>query len=121
MTARTLATRPEVLARGLRVFAYDPGFTPGTGLVQTGPFAVRRLFWPLMALIEPFSGKINSISDAGRGLADLSDGSESSRTEVYCSLRKGKLAWLPPSALARDDSACNRLWQDSAAMAGIHF
>jgi NAD(P)-dependent dehydrogenase (short-subunit alcohol dehydrogenase family) len=119
MTARTLAAQPEVLARGLRVFAYDPGLTPGTGLVQSGPFAVRRLFWPLMALIEPFSSRINSIVDAGRGLADLSDGAASSFTEVYCSLRNGNLTWLPPSALARDDLACTRLWRESAAIAGV--
>jgi NAD(P)-dependent dehydrogenase (short-subunit alcohol dehydrogenase family) len=119
MTARTLATHADVLARGLRVFAYDPGLTPGTGLVRSAPFVVRRLIWPLLAFIQPFSYGINSLVDAGRGLADLSDGTVSSQTATYCSLRKAKLTWPPPSAIAQDDAACARLWRDSAAMVEV--
>ncbi len=119
MTARTLATHLDVLARGLRVFAYDPGLTPGTGLVRSAPFVVRRLIWPLLPLIQPFSHGMNSLGDAGRGLADLSDGTISSQTAIYCSLRKAKLTWPPPSTIAQDDAACARLWRDSAAMVGL--
>jgi len=119
MTARTLATHPDVLARRLRVFAYNPGLTPGTGLVRSAPFVVRRLFWPLLPFIQPFSRGMNSLVDAGRGLADLSDGTISSQTATYCSLRKGKLTSPPPSTLAQDDAACTRLWRDSAAMVGL--
>jgi NAD(P)-dependent dehydrogenase (short-subunit alcohol dehydrogenase family) len=119
MTARTFATHPDVLARGLRVFAYDPGLTPGTGLVRSAPFAVRRLIWPLLPFIQPFSGGMNSLIHAGRGLADLSDGTISSQTAIYCSLRKARPAWPPPSAIAQDDTACTRLWRDSAAMVGL--
>jgi NAD(P)-dependent dehydrogenase (short-subunit alcohol dehydrogenase family) len=119
MTARTIATHRDALARGLRVFAYDPGLTPGTGLVRSAPFVVRRLVWPLLTLIQPFSHGMSSLVDAGRGLADLSDGTISSQTAIYCSLRKGKLIWPPPSTLAQDDAACARLWRDSAAMVGL--
>jgi NAD(P)-dependent dehydrogenase (short-subunit alcohol dehydrogenase family) len=119
MTARTLATSPEVLSRGLRVFAYDPGLTPGTGLVQSAPFVVRRLIWPFFSLIQPFSGRMNSLVNAGRGLADLSDGTCSSKTAVYCSLRKGKPTWPSPSTAAQDDAACASLWRDSATMVGL--
>jgi NAD(P)-dependent dehydrogenase (short-subunit alcohol dehydrogenase family) len=119
MTARTLATHPDVLARRLRVFAYDPGLTPGAGLVRSAPSVVRRLIWPLLTLIQPFSHGMNSVVDAGRGLADLSDGTISSQTVIYCSLRKAKLTWPPPSALAQDDAACARLWRDTAAMVGL--
>lgn len=116
MTARTLATHPDVLVRGLRVFAYDPGLTPGTGLIRSAPFIVRRLIWPLLSFIQPFSHGMNSLVAAGHGLADLSDGTISSQTAIYCSLRKDKLIWQSPSALAQDDAACARLWRDSAAM-----
>jgi NAD(P)-dependent dehydrogenase (short-subunit alcohol dehydrogenase family) len=119
MTARTFATRPDVLARGLRVFAYDPGLTPGTGLVRSAPFAVRRLIWPLLPFIQPFSSGMNSLIHAGRGLADLSDGTISSQTAIYCSLRNARPAWPPPSTIAQDDAACARLWRDSAAMVGL--
>jgi len=119
MTARTLATCPDVLGRGLHVFAYDPGLTPGTGLVQSAPFVVRRLIWPFFSLVQPFSSRMNSLVNAGRGLADLSDGTVSSNSAVYCSLRKGKPTWPSPSTVAQDDAACARLWRDSAAMVGL--
>jgi NAD(P)-dependent dehydrogenase (short-subunit alcohol dehydrogenase family) len=119
MTARILATCPDVLGRGLHVFAYDPGLTPGTGLVQSAPFVVRRLIWPFFSLVQPFPSRMNSLVNAGRGLADLSDGTVSSNTAVYCSLRKGKPTWPSPSTVAQDDAACARLWRDSAAMVGL--
>jgi len=119
MIARTLATHPDVSVRGLRVFAYDPGLTPGTGLAQSAPFAVRRLIWPLLPLLQPFSGGMNSLFNAGRGLADLSDGTISSKTAIYCSLRKAKPTWPSPSTIAQDEAACAKLWQDSATMVGL--
>jgi NAD(P)-dependent dehydrogenase (short-subunit alcohol dehydrogenase family) len=116
MTARTLAENSDVVRRRLRVFAYDPGLTPGTGLVRSAPFVVRKLIWPFFSFIQPFSAGMNSLVNAGRGLADLSDGTVSSETEVYCSLRKGKPTWPSPSTIAQDGQACARLWRDSAAM-----
>jgi hypothetical protein len=62
---------------------------------------------------------MNSIVRAGRGLADLSDGTISSQTAIYCSLRKDKPTWPAPSTIAQDDAACARLWRDSAAMVGL--
>jgi NAD(P)-dependent dehydrogenase (short-subunit alcohol dehydrogenase family) len=38
MTARTLARYPDIVRRRLHIFAYDPGLTPGTGLVRSAPF-----------------------------------------------------------------------------------
>lgn len=116
MTARTLAAYPDVLGRGMHVFAFDPGLTPGTGLLQSAPFVVRRLIWPFFSLIQPFSGRMNSLANAGRGLADLGDGTVSSTSAVYCSLHKGKPTWPSPSTIAQDDAACDKLWRDSATM-----
>lgn len=118
MSARSFAAHPDVLKRGLRVFAYDPGLTPGTGLTRTAPFVVRGLIWPFMRLIQPLSVGMNSIADAGRCLADLSDGTTTS-TAIYCSLRKAQLTWPPPSTIAQDDAACAKLWRDSATMVGL--
>jgi NAD(P)-dependent dehydrogenase (short-subunit alcohol dehydrogenase family) len=116
MTAQALARYPDVVGRRLHVFAYDPGLTPGTGLVRYAPLLVRKLIWPFFSFIQPFSSRMHSIADSGRGLADLSDGTVSSETGVYCSLRRGKPTWPSPSTVAQDDRACARLWRDSAAM-----
>ena len=119
MSARSFAAHPDVLKRGLCVFAYDPGLTPGTGLTRTAPFVVRGLIWPFMRLIQPLSAGMNSIADAGRCLADLSDGSVTNTTAIYCSLRKAQPIWPPPSTIAQDDAACAKLWRDSATMVGL--
>jgi NAD(P)-dependent dehydrogenase (short-subunit alcohol dehydrogenase family) len=119
MTARSLAMLPEVNARGLRVFAYDPGLTPGTGLVRSAPFIVRKLVWPLLTFIQPLSGTMNSLGNAGRCLADLSDGTVRSATHVYCALRSAKPTWPSPSVIAQDDAACVSLWQQSAVFVGL--
>jgi NAD(P)-dependent dehydrogenase (short-subunit alcohol dehydrogenase family) len=74
---------------------------------------------PMLPFIQPFSHRMNSLVDAGRGLADLSDGTSSSQTAIYCSLRKGKPTWPPPSTIAQDDTECARLWRDSATMVGL--
>jgi NAD(P)-dependent dehydrogenase (short-subunit alcohol dehydrogenase family) len=47
LTARAFAARPEILARGIGVIAFDPGPTPGTGLMRNGGpvlAAIRRSF-----------------------------------------------------------------------------
>lgn len=115
MTARALAMRRSDLV----VIAYDPGLTPGTGLVRSQPWAVRTLVWPLLPLIIPFGKSMNSLANAGKGLADLVTDATPPMGHVYASLRKGRMTWPEPSALARDDMAVAALWQDSAVLAGI--
>ncbi len=118
MTARSLAAQSGVQARGVRVYAYDPGLTPNTGLARQSPWIVRTLVWPLLPLIQPFSPMMNSLSQAASGLAGLADGSIASE-RVYMSLRRARPTWPDPSALARDDALCATLWADSAAMVGL--
>jgi hypothetical protein len=62
---------------------------------------------------------MNSLNNAGRGLANFSDGTISSTTAFYCLLRKGNPTWPSPSTAAQDDAACDKLWRDSAAMVGL--
>jgi NAD(P)-dependent dehydrogenase (short-subunit alcohol dehydrogenase family) len=112
MTARTLAAaRPD-----LTVIAYDPGLTPGTGLVRSQPWLVRTLVWPLLPLVLPFGKTMNSLANAGRGLADLASTTAPPAGHVYASLRKGRMTWPAPSMLARNDAAAARLWQDSDSL-----
>lgn len=117
MTARSLAQRTEVIDHSIAVHAYDPGFIPATGLARNAPWPVRKLIMPLLALLPPGKGT-NRLADGASALAGLADG-KIANTAVYMALRRGQPTWPAPSALARDDALCQRLWADSAALVGI--
>lgn len=119
MTARAFAASTEARDKGLIVTAYDPGLTPGTGLVRNQMWVVRTLVWPLLPLLQPFRSGMNSLSAAGRGLADLATTEVPPPGRVYASLRRGKLTWPEPSELARDEAATAKLWADSAVLVGL--
>jgi len=119
MTALHLAQTGEARARGWSVFAYDPGLTPGTGLVRSQSWLVRALIWPLLPLLVPLSKGMNTKADAGRGLAELASRAQAPDERVYAALRKGKLTWPDPSALAQSQPSQRTLWADSARLAGI--
>lgn len=119
LTARHVAQSDEARAGGWQVFAYDPGLTPGTGLVRHQAWAVRALIWPLLPLALPFSKGMNSLSAAGRGLADLATTTTAPERRCYASLRKGRLTWPDPSDLARNDTVMHTLWHDSASLVGF--
>jgi NAD(P)-dependent dehydrogenase (short-subunit alcohol dehydrogenase family) len=119
MTARSFAALPEATQRKINVVAYDPGLTPGTGLVRDTPFVVRRLIWPLLPLVQPFSKGMNTLDQAAGCLADLADRTVSHRTDLYCALRGAKPTWPRTSVLSRDEAACAALWRDSAVMVGL--
>jgi NAD(P)-dependent dehydrogenase (short-subunit alcohol dehydrogenase family) len=119
MVARVLAADAALAARGISVVAYDPGLTPGTGLVRQQMWVVRTLLWPLLPLLLPFGKTMNSLADAGRHLALLATSVRPPAASVYASLRKGRLTWPAPSALARDEAACTALWHDSLALCGL--
>jgi NAD(P)-dependent dehydrogenase (short-subunit alcohol dehydrogenase family) len=117
MTARSLASSPEAMARNLAVHAYDPGFIPATGLGRQAPWFVSKVIFPILTALKPLGG-MNTIEEGGAGLSGLADGSIAS-DRVYMSLRKGKPTWPDPSDLARDDAMCLELWSDSAEMVGL--
>jgi NAD(P)-dependent dehydrogenase (short-subunit alcohol dehydrogenase family) len=119
MTARHFAASPEAAARQIVVSAYDPGLTPGTGLVRDQMWVVRTLVWPLLPLLVPFRPGMNSLAAAGRGLAELATTEVPPPGRVYASLRKGRMTWPEPSELARDEAATARLWADSAVLTGL--
>lgn len=118
LTARALAASPDAAARRLHVIAYNPGFTPGTGLNRT---------WPAWARVALTGGKVlrpvlrlNTVQDAGGALADLALGRVVPPTgRVYASLVRRHLTWPDPSALAQRDDAMNDLWQQSSRMVGL--
>ncbi len=119
MTARHLAESDAARAGRWAVFAYDPGLTPGTGLIRNQPWIVRTLVWPLLSLFVPFAKGMNTLADAGRGLAELATTASAPAGRTYAALRKGKLTWPDSSDFARDDQAVRQLWDDSARLVGL--
>lgn len=119
MTALSLAATDEALAGNWSVFAYDPGLTPGTGLIRNQPWLVRTLVWPLLPLFVPLSKGMNTLPNAGRGLAELATTAKAPAGRVYAALRKGRLTWPDPSDVARDQRAARSLWEDSARLVGL--
>jgi NAD(P)-dependent dehydrogenase (short-subunit alcohol dehydrogenase family) len=120
LTARALAAHPEAQARHLTALAYDPGPTPGTGLVRNSGFAVRLIWRTLGTPLHFLIPRFNSREAAGSTLAALALGQiRPPAGHVYAALRRGQLTWANPSELARRDDVMKQLWQDSAALVGV--
>jgi NAD(P)-dependent dehydrogenase (short-subunit alcohol dehydrogenase family) len=120
LTARAFAARPEILARGIGVIAFDPGPTPGTGLLRNGGPVLAAVWRSFGFLLRPaFSGS-NRPETAGRVLSDLARGAiERPEGRLYATLRSGRLSWPEPSLLARRDEVAEALWIDSAELVGL--
>jgi NAD(P)-dependent dehydrogenase (short-subunit alcohol dehydrogenase family) len=119
LTARALAASDAAGRHGWRVIAYNPGFTPGTSLLQRWPWWARPARVILRAL-RPVM-RTATVEQAGRELADLAMG----RTllppdrRLYASLVRRRLTWPDPSKLARRDHVMADLWQRSVKMVGL--
>ncbi len=119
LTARGLAAQPESQALGLRVVAYNPGFTPGTKLSNSAPLAIRLALAVLTPVIRPLM-RLNTVALAGSNLAGLALGEiPQPQGRIYASLVKRNLTWLDPSALAQNDDARDALWHDSATLVNV--
>jgi NAD(P)-dependent dehydrogenase (short-subunit alcohol dehydrogenase family) len=118
VTARSLAALPDAADRQLRVIAYNPGFTPGTGLDRDWPVWVR-VPHGATRLIRP-AARFATVEQAGDGLADLALGRVTPPSgRLYASLVRRRLTWPDPSELARRDDVMDQLWEASARMTGL--
>jgi NAD(P)-dependent dehydrogenase (short-subunit alcohol dehydrogenase family) len=119
LTARAFARISEAKGNQIRVVAYNPGFTPETGLNRDAHPAVQTV----MRGLAPLAGRfvpINTAEEAGRSLADLALGqARAPDGRLYASLVRGELTWPDTSALARSDDAMRSLWQESAGLVGL--
>jgi NAD(P)-dependent dehydrogenase (short-subunit alcohol dehydrogenase family) len=121
LTARALAAQPEARARQLTMVAYDPGRTPGTGLLRNEGLVLRAL-WRVLGspLLRPLVPRANSRKAAGGALAELALGrTRPPAGRTYAALRRGELTWPDPSELARRDELMHALWRDSATLVGL--
>ncbi|MEV4515497.1 SDR family NAD(P)-dependent oxidoreductase [Dactylosporangium sp. NPDC049525] len=120
LTARALAASAEAQENGWRVVAYDPGPTPGTGLLRETPAPVRA-FWALLGTpLRVLFPRFNSREAAGGNLADIALGRiEPPAGELHGRVVRNKLTWPAPSELALSDDAMEALWRDSAKLVGL--
>ena len=121
LTARALSKLPETQARNINVIAFDPGATPGTGLMSNNNF-VLQIIWKMLGLpiFKPFTPAMNSQTDAGNALVELATGKvHPAQSNIYAALRQKQITWPAPSELARNDELMDLLWQDSAKLLGI--
>jgi NAD(P)-dependent dehydrogenase (short-subunit alcohol dehydrogenase family) len=120
LTARALVSQPEAMAHRLTVIAYDPGPTPGTGLMRERGIAVNFVWLRLGPVLRFLVPRFTSREVAGRTLADLALGKTLlPEGRIYAALRRNRLTYPDPSELARRDDARDFLWRDSATLVGM--
>jgi NAD(P)-dependent dehydrogenase (short-subunit alcohol dehydrogenase family) len=119
MTARALAASEEARTRGMRVIAYNPGATPGTGLARAWPLWVRAPLTGIAGALSPVL-RLATVEQAGSALADLALGRIAPPPgRIYASLVKRRLTWPDPAELAQRDDLATALWDESAGMVGF--
>lgn len=123
LTVRHLSAA-DGAAAGITALAYCPGQVFGTALVRDLPWA-RRAVWavlgsPVLSPLRRMSPTLASAAEAGGALADLASGGvRPPAGRRYAALRRGRITWPDPSALARSDEAAQALWRDSARLVGL--
>lgn len=119
MTARELAKR--LTARpDIAITAYDPGFTPGTGLARGYPWPIGFIFRHFLKYFVRKTDRVSTPQNSGALLAALATSAAyRSARGNYFAVRGSVLLDTPPSVLARDDAACAKLWNDSAELVGL--
>ncbi|MFY1633973.1 SDR family NAD(P)-dependent oxidoreductase [Solwaraspora sp. WMMB335] len=119
LTVRALAARPEARSGHWRVMAFDPGPTPGTGLLRdTSP--AMRLAWRLLSRATRLMPRFNRRDAVAAALADLTLGTVTAPPgHYYARVVRNRLTWTAPSRLARSDDARDALWADSADLLSL--
>lgn len=115
MTAREIGRRYP----NLSAMSYDPGYVPHTRLGRDSPKIIATLVSYIVPLMMK-RDRSSTIARSGQFLADLAmDPIYGASRGDYWSVRGTALKKLDPSILARDDKACERLWEDSARLVGL--
>ena len=120
MTARELAKRLSASRPDIAVIAYDPGFTPGTGLARNYPGPIGFIFRHFVGYFVRRSERVSTPKNSGGLLADLAVAPAYANARgAYYAVRGTKVEDVPPSTIAQDAAACAKLWDDSAALVGL--
>jgi len=120
LTARALRALAATEHRRIQIIAYDPGPTPGTGLMRDQGALLRFVWERLGTPLRLVMRKANTIEAAGETLAALALGNiRPPNGHVYAALRRGLLTWPQLSELARRDDLMTALWRDSAHLVAL--
>lgn len=120
MTARELGLRLTGNRPDLAALAFDPGFTPGTGLARNYPGPVSFAFRVILPVLSLLGGRISTPGVSGALLASLAvSPAYAGGRGAYFAVRSGRLVETVPSELAQNAAACADLWNDSAVMVGL--
>lgn len=120
MMARELARRIAPSRPDISVMAYDPGFTPGTGLARRYPGPTGLIFRYVLPLTARRSQGVSTPANSGRLLSHLiADPAYQCARGQYFVMHGDRLEMRDPSVLARDAAASARLWDQSAELVGL--
>lgn len=118
MTAMQINRLPDAGKLRWESIAYDPGLTPGTGLIRHMDETMKTLSMQLSdsdVRKEKFPLS-NSIEDAGVALADIALGRTTPPGGKYVALRGGNITFIEPPGLARDENLVKKVWEDTEAL-----
>ena len=119
LMVRAFAARSRSRERMVAIVAYNPGFTPGTGMGRDASLLLRAALVLFVPILRPIL-RINSVTQAGTELADIALGKiVPPHNRYYASLVKRQLTWPDPSELAQRDELADVLWADSATLVGL--
>lgn len=120
MTARELADRTGDTRPDLTIIAFDPGFTPGTGLARDYPGPSGLIFRFLLPLLVKKTDRVSTPQNSGRLLAELAtDPGHAGLRGRYMAVRRQEVVDVPPSAVAHDAELMAQLWDNSAGLVGL--
>ncbi|MFY8106670.1 MAG: SDR family NAD(P)-dependent oxidoreductase [Elstera sp.] len=119
MTAREAVVRTAQARPDLTILAFDPGFTPGTGLAREYPAALRFVFRRILPHLPILGARQSTPDISGRYLADLALGVSAVESGAYMAVHGKRLIAKAPSALAQDAEKAAALWNDSAQLTGL--
>jgi NAD(P)-dependent dehydrogenase (short-subunit alcohol dehydrogenase family) len=120
MSAREMARRLSGRRDDIAVAAFDPGFTPGTGLARGYPGPAGWIFRHVLPSLVRRTDRVSTPANSGRLLAELitSDRYAGSRG-TYWAVRGEALLDVEPSVQARDGARCAQLWDDTSELLGL--
>jgi NAD(P)-dependent dehydrogenase (short-subunit alcohol dehydrogenase family) len=98
---------------------YDPGLTPGTGLLRHADEELKALGKQLdnnEALRKERFPESNSMRDAGETLADIALGKIQPPQGKYVALRGGNVKFITPPGLAKDQNLPEEVWETTTGI-----
>lgn len=102
----------------IRVNAYDPGMTPGTGLAKSYPPMVRFLWKNIFPVLTLFKKNVHTPSQAGKNLANLAYAKKHKSLKGIC-FSDGKVVKTSIDSYNKDFQ--KELWNGSLKLINMEF